>query len=69
MKPIQIAGIVFFGIGVVLLVLAYHASKAPLDQLSNTLTGRFTDQTMWYIIVGAAAAISGAALVLFGKRL
>jgi drug/metabolite transporter (DMT)-like permease len=69
MKPTQIAGIVFFGIGVVLLVLAYHASNAPLDQLSNTLTGRFTDQTMWYIIVGAAASISGAALVLFGKRL
>jgi drug/metabolite transporter (DMT)-like permease len=69
MKLNQLAGIVFLGIGVVLLALAYHASKAPLDQLSNTLTGRFTDQTMWYIILGAAAAISGAVLVVFGKRL
>lgn len=69
MKLNQLAGIVFFGVGVVLLTLAYHASNAPLDQLSNALTGRFTDQTMWYIVLGAAAAISGAVLVLFGKRL
>jgi len=69
MKLNQFAGIVFFGIGVVLLALAYHASNAPLEQLSNTVTGRFTDPTMWYIVLGTAAAISGAVLVVFGKRL
>jgi hypothetical protein len=46
---------------------AYHASNAPLDQLSNALTGRFTDQTMWYFVLGAAAALGGALLALFGK--
>ena len=48
---------------------AYHASNAPLDQLSNTLTGRFTNQTMWYFILGAAAAVGGALVALFGKRI
>jgi drug/metabolite transporter (DMT)-like permease len=68
MKPIQILGIVAFAVGAVLLGFAYHASNAPLDQLSNTLTGRFTDRTMWYFVLGAAAALGGALLVLFGKR-
>jgi drug/metabolite transporter (DMT)-like permease len=68
MKPIQILGIVAFAVGAVLLGFAYHASNAPFDQLSNTLTGRFTDRTMWYFVLGAAAALGGALLVLFGKR-
>jgi drug/metabolite transporter (DMT)-like permease len=68
MKPIQILGIVAFAVGAVLLGFAYHASNAPLDQLSNALTGRFTDRTMWYFVLGAAAALGGALLVLFGKR-
>lgn len=55
-------------LGVVLLVIAYRASNAPIDQLSNTLTGRYTDQTMWYLLIGTATAIAGGALVFFGKR-
>jgi drug/metabolite transporter (DMT)-like permease len=67
-KPIQILGVVVFVVGVILLGFAYHASNAPLDQLSNTLTGRFTDRTMWYVVLGAAAAVGGVLLFLFGKR-
>jgi LPXTG-motif cell wall-anchored protein len=67
-KPIQMLGVVVFVVGVILLGFAYHASNAPLDQLSNTLTGRFTDQTMWYLVLGAAAAVGGVLLFLFGKR-
>ena len=69
MKPIQMLGVVVFAVGVVLLGFAYHASNAPLDQLSNTLTGRFTNQTMWYFVLGIAAALGGALLALFGKRI
>jgi hypothetical protein len=46
MKPIQILGVVVLVVGVILLGFAYHASNAPLDQLSNTLTGRFTHETL-----------------------
>ena len=69
MRPVQMLGIVIFVVGLILLGFAYHASNAPLDQLSNTLTGRFTNQTMWYFILGAAAALGGALLALFGKRI
>jgi hypothetical protein len=68
MKPMQMLGAVAFAVGVVLLGFGYHASNAPLDQLSNTLTGRFTNQTMWYFVLGTAAALGGALLALFGRR-
>ncbi len=68
MQPMRILGVVVFAVGVVLLGFGYHASNAPLDQLSNTLTGRFTDRTMWYFVFGIAAALGGALLALFGKR-
>ena len=64
----QILGAVALVIGVVLLGLAYHASNAPMDQVSNAITGRFTDQTMWYLILGIAAAVGGVLLVAFGRR-
>jgi drug/metabolite transporter (DMT)-like permease len=67
-KPVQIVGIVILVVGAILLGFAYHASNAPLDRLSNTLTGRFTDETMRYLILGAAAAMAGVLLFLFGKR-
>lgn len=68
MKPFQILGVAVLAVGAVLLGFGYHASNAPLDQLSNTLTGRFTDRTMWYFVIGGGAAIGGAVLLLFGKR-
>jgi len=68
MKSVQILGVVALAVGAVLLGFAYHASNAPPHQLSHALTGRFTDQTMWYFVLGAAAALGGALLALFGKR-
>jgi len=68
MKSGQIIGIVVFAIGLVLLYFAYNASNAPVDQITNAVTGRFTNQTMWYLIGGIAAAIGGGLLFLFGRR-
>ena len=68
MRMTQILGAVALVIGLVLLGLAYHASNAPMEQVSNAITGRFTDQTMWYLILGIAAAVGGVLLVAFGRR-
>jgi drug/metabolite transporter (DMT)-like permease len=68
MRMTQILGAVALVIGVVLMGLAYHASNAPMEQVSNAITGRFTDQTMWYLILGIAAAVGGVLLVAFGRR-
>lgn len=68
MNMSRIAGIVALAIGVVLLIFAQQATQAPLEELSNTLTGRYTDQTMWYLVAGVAAAAGGVALLIFGRR-
>jgi LPXTG-motif cell wall-anchored protein len=68
MRITQILGAVALVIGLVLIGVAYHASNAPMDQVSNAITGRFTDQTMWYLILGIAAAVGGVLLVAFGRR-
>ena len=68
MRMTQILGAVALVIGLVLLGFAYHASNAPMEQVSDALTGRYTNQTMGYLIVGIAAAVGGVLLVAFGSR-
>jgi len=68
MSMTQILGAVALVIGLVLLGFAYQASNAPMEQVSDALTGRYTNQTMWYLIVGIAAALGGVLLVAFGRR-
>ena len=67
MRMTQILGGVALVIGLVLLGFAYHASNAPMEQVSEAITGRYTNQTMWYLILGIAAAVGGVLLVAFGR--
>lgn len=60
----RVIGLVALAVGAILLAFAYSASNAPVDQLANTLTGRFTDNTMAYLIGGTAALIGGGALIM-----
>ena len=64
----RMIGIIAFSIGVALLAFAYHSSNAPLEKLSNTLTGRYSDRTMWFFGVGIAAAVGGGLLAMFGSK-
>jgi uncharacterized membrane protein len=64
----RLLGAVFLAIGVMLLWFAYHASRAPVERLSNTLTGHFSDQTMLYLILGAVGVVGGGLLFAFGAR-
>jgi hypothetical protein len=69
MTASKIVGIVALVLGAVLLAFAYQSSNAPLDQISSTLTGRYTDQTMWYLIGGIGIILFGGLLTMFGRRL
>jgi drug/metabolite transporter (DMT)-like permease len=64
----QLLGAAGLAVGVILLFFAYQASNAPVDQISNALTGRYTDQTMWYLVFGVVAAVGGGLLMLSGRR-
>lgn len=63
----KLLGIVLVVIGVLLLFFGFNASQSLGDQVSETLTGRFTDETMWYFIGGAVAVVVGAFLALGRK--
>ncbi|WP_041595007.1 DUF3185 family protein [Halorhodospira halophila] len=59
MSIIQIIGIVLLITGAVLLYFGYQATQSAGEQIFETFTGRFTDSTTWYLILGVAASISG----------
>ena len=63
----KIIGIVLVVVGVLLLFFGYQASQSMGEQLAETVTGRFSDETMWYIIGGVAALVAGAFLALSRK--
>ncbi len=64
----RIIGAVIFAVGVFLLMTAYNSSQAPMEELSNTITGSYSDNTMWYFAAGVAATIGGGLLALYGTR-
>lgn len=63
----KILGIVLLVVGLILLFFAYQSSQSVGDQVTEAVTGRFTDSTTWYLILGAASAVAGVGLLLFGK--
>lgn len=66
MTQSSIIGLVLLAVGVTLLFFAWRASNAPADQVSEALTGRFTGNTMWYLIGGVIAVVAGGALFFRG---
>jgi len=64
----NIIGLVVLAVGAVLLYFGYQAYNAPGDQLLTAVTGSHTDNTVIYIVAGAAAVVGGASLALFGRR-
>lgn len=68
MSTARLAGLVLIVVGGILLYFGYSASESALESVTETVTGRFSDQTTLYIIGGAACAVVGAGLLLFGKK-
>jgi hypothetical protein len=66
MTQTNIIGLVVLVAGAVLLFFAWRASQAPVDQMSEALTGRFTGNTMWYLLGGVVGVVAGAGLLYRG---
>jgi len=64
----RLLGIAILVAGVIALGFAFNASDAPLEKVSETLTGKYTDNTMMYFILGGIAVVSGGLLIAFGAR-
>lgn len=66
MSP-KLLGIILLVVGVILMIFGFNASQSLGDQVTETVTGRFTDETMWYIIGGAVAIVVGGFMTLGRK--
>ena len=67
MSQSKTIGLVVLAIGSILLLFAWRASQAPVDQISEALTGRFTENTMLYLVSGLIGIVAGIALLLRGR--
>jgi hypothetical protein len=55
-------------VGAALLYFGYQATEAPVESAKPTITGKYSDKTMVWLIGGAAAGIAGVALIALGAR-
>jgi drug/metabolite transporter (DMT)-like permease len=68
MSTQRILGLALLVVGIVFLVMGLQATDSVGDTVTEGLTGKYTDKTMWYIVGGLAAAIVGGLLALAGRR-
>ncbi|HWA41583.1 MAG TPA: DUF3185 family protein [Hypericibacter adhaerens] len=68
MSLLRALGLILAAGGGVFLPLGLKASEAPVEQLSEALTGRYADHTLWYIAGGLGAMIAGVCLALSPKQ-
>jgi len=66
MNPKRILGMAILIVGVIILCVGISASNSVADQLKHTFTGRFTQETAWYIFGGLALAVIGLFMGIFG---
>jgi hypothetical protein len=60
-------GIALVIAGIVFLVMGLNATDSAVERLSETFTGKYTDQTVWYIAGGLAALIGGSVLAVAAR--
>ncbi|MDZ7645456.1 MAG: DUF3185 family protein [Woeseiaceae bacterium] len=57
-------GIVLLVVAAIALYFGFNAMNSPAEEVSEAVTGQYTDQTMFYLIGGAVAAVVGLVLLL-----
>ncbi len=62
MKSQKLVGLVLLVVGIILLFFGWQSTESVTEQVSESLTGRYTDETLWFLIGGAAAIVAGAFL-------
>ena len=64
MKSKSFIGIALLAVGIVFVFLGLQSSQGLDDQVLESITGEYTDSTIWYWLVGVVSAVIGLGLVL-----
>lgn len=64
----RLIGIALLIVGLGLLYFGWQATDALDEQVREAVTGQYSDDTLWQLIGGAAAAVVGLLLTLFGGK-
>ncbi len=65
---IRSLGLIALVIGIILLGFGINSTQAVTEKVVEGVSGRYTDNTMWYILIGIAMIIGGGAFFLRGKE-
>jgi hypothetical protein len=68
MSGIRVLGIVVAIAGAVLLYFGLNGSHSLVDRASESLTGRYTQETMTYIVIGIVALVGGGLTAMVARR-
>ncbi|MEX0739654.1 MAG: DUF3185 family protein [Pseudohongiella sp.] len=63
----QLLGLILLVVGAIMLYFGWQSTQSVGDQLTEAMTGRFTDETMLFLIGGVIALVAGAYFAL-GRR-
>jgi drug/metabolite transporter (DMT)-like permease len=64
----RIVGIALLVGGVILLFMGWSATDSLTEEIHETFTGRFTDNTTALLVGGGVAVAVGVVLLLFGAK-
>lgn len=64
MSTSKILGFGLLVLGGILLYFGYNATEAPVEKIGEAITGKYSEETMAYLIGGGVAAVAGLLLLL-----
>lgn len=67
MNNAKLIGVALLALGLVLLYFGLSAADSPTEEIGEALTGKYSDNTMMYLVGGGVAAIAGV-FMLFIKK-
>lgn len=60
----RILGLVIFIVGMFLLIIGIRSTHGINEKIVNEVKGRYTNETLWYIIGGSALIIVGGSIII-----
>lgn len=64
MNTSKLMGIGLLVLGGILLYFGFNATNAPMEELGEAFTGKYSRETMMYLVGGGVAAVAGLFMIV-----